>query len=92
MDNSKQNIKEIRECVATKLTVYADQVANRAEELASILRERLASVSRENPTSDCPPKTEEEWPPYFNDVRMRLNRINYSLGRINEIVNLLELP
>lgn len=82
-----------QDAVALLIAKFAGGLADRSEQLAERVHTKLYSVM----TSDCPPPVEvaklsgREYPPLFNDLRGKFQRISDSLDCIEYEMRRTEL-
>jgi len=83
-----------RPTVADEIGRFADELAERIARLADRIEGKLSPIT----TSSCPSpplcenaKDNREYPPLFNELRIRFTDIKCALNRIEDTINRVEL-
>lgn len=82
-----------RHTIGDQILEIADQLANRAEQMARDVDNTLASVSI--PADPDPENTgtlEGTWPPLYQELRRYFQRINRSMDQVQSSLARAELP
>ena len=80
-----------RESIATIILNRLNEAAERSEELAIRLSDKLTPVMQDRPEEDKEDKPETEYPPLFTAMRARLEDIERSLDIISRVIDKTEI-